>query len=183
MLLSWHKVFRNSHHNGTKSILQVTVAVSSLLLCCVQCSACAAASTVAGWRCTSTSSSPSPSITPPGSSGTSLSSSTSGRLSWPHQMDIVYYRLFTQPRLKKMLILWSKLVCCSVWSSNVAWCRALHVLVIYCTLSTYFWMLCEGAYLQLLLVNTFQVLKSRVEWFCTFFDFWKSSHFWWSGSF
>jgi hypothetical protein len=44
-----------------------------------------------------------------------------------------------------------------VWSSNVAWCRALHALVIYCTLSTYFWMLCEGAYLQLLLVDTFQV--------------------------
>ncbi len=29
------------------------------------------------------------------------------------------------------------------------------LLIIYCTLSTYFWMLCE-AYLQLLLVDTFQ---------------------------
>ncbi len=51
-----------------------------------------------------------------------------------------------------MLLYWL-----SVWSSNVAWCRVLHVVVIYCTLSTYFWMLCEGAYLQLLLVDTFQV--------------------------
>ncbi len=59
------------------------------------------------------------------------------------------WQTVTQPL---MLLHWL-----SVWSSNVAWCRILHVLVIYCTLSTYFWMLCEGAYLQLLLVDTFQV--------------------------
>jgi hypothetical protein len=63
----------------------------------------------------------------------------------------------------------------SVWSSNVAWCRILHVLVIYCTLSTYFWMLCEGAYLQLLLVDTFQVGHTPVVLviYCTL-----STYFW-----
>ena len=35
--------------------------------------------------------------------------------------------------------------------------RILNVVLNYFTLTTYFWMLCEGTYLQLLLVNTFQV--------------------------
>ncbi|XP_023326719.1 calcitonin receptor [Eurytemora carolleeae] len=51
----------------------------------------------------------------------------------------------------------------SVWSSNVVWCRVLHVILNYFMLTTYFWMLCEGTYLQLLLMNTFQVDSKRVR--------------------
>jgi len=43
------------------------------------------------------------------------------------------------------------------------WCRILHLVVTYFTLSTYLWMLCEGTYLQILLVNTFQVSKVIVR--------------------
>ncbi|XP_023342179.1 calcitonin gene-related peptide type 1 receptor [Eurytemora carolleeae] len=51
----------------------------------------------------------------------------------------------------------------SVWSENLVWCRGLHLLVTYFTMTTYFWMLCEGTYLQLLLMNTFQVGKNTVR--------------------
>ncbi len=37
------------------------------------------------------------------------------------------------------------------------WCRILHVTKTYFMLATYFWMLCEGVYLQLLLMNTWGV--------------------------
>ena len=40
---------------------------------------------------------------------------------------------------------------------NLIFLRILNVVLNYFTLTTYFWMLCEGTYLQLLLVNTFQV--------------------------
>ena len=43
----------------------------------------------------------------------------------------------------------------SVWSNNELWCRSLHVLMTYFMLTTYFWMLCEGAFLKLILVNSF----------------------------
>ena len=54
-------------------------------------------------------------------------------------------------------LLWYNLVLFdnSVWSSNVLWCRIVQVITTYFTLSTYLWMLCEGAYLHLLLVATF----------------------------
>jgi hypothetical protein len=47
-------------------------------------------------------------------------------------------------------------------SADIFWCQALHILTTYCTLTTYFWMLCEGAYLQLLLLDAFHNDKYRV---------------------
>ena len=40
---------------------------------------------------------------------------------------------------------------------------AINVLATYTTLTTYFWMLCEGAYLQLLLIDAFHDDKKRVR--------------------
>jgi hypothetical protein len=42
------------------------------------------------------------------------------------------------------------------------WCRVLHVVKNYFMLSTYTWMLGEGSYLQLLLINTWRVKKWQV---------------------
>ena len=47
-------------------------------------------------------------------------------------------------------------------SMNPIWCQALHIVITYFTLSTYFWMLCEGAYLQLLLLDAFHSDKKRI---------------------
>ena len=44
-----------------------------------------------------------------------------------------------------------------------SWCFIIHVVTTYSTLTTYFWMLCEGAYLQLLLMDTFHDDKKRVK--------------------
>ncbi len=44
-----------------------------------------------------------------------------------------------------------------VWKSNPLWCRGLDAVKNYFMLSTYTWMLGEGAYLQLLLINTWRV--------------------------
>ena len=54
-------------------------------------------------------------------------------------------------------LLWYHLVIFdkSVWSSNILWCRALHVITTYFTLTTYTWMLCEGAYIYTILVAPF----------------------------
>ena len=49
-----------------------------------------------------------------------------------------------------------------MWSRIVLWCRILHIITIYFTLSTYLWMLCEGAYLHLLLVAPFMDENCRV---------------------
>ena len=46
---------------------------------------------------------------------------------------------------------------------SLAWCISLHVATNYFTLTTYFWMLCEGAYLQLLLMDIFHDDKKRVK--------------------
>ena len=42
------------------------------------------------------------------------------------------------------------------------WCRVLHVVKNYFMLSTYTWMLGEGSYLQLLLINTWRVKTWQV---------------------
>ena len=42
-----------------------------------------------------------------------------------------------------------------VWAGNSVWCRLLHVLTTYLTISNYTWMLCEGAYLHCLLTIPF----------------------------
>ena len=42
-----------------------------------------------------------------------------------------------------------------VWSANEVWCRALHVLTTYLMMTTYFWMLCEGTFLRMILVHAF----------------------------
>ena len=47
--------------------------------------------------------------------------------------------------------------------SSLEWCVAINVLATYTTLTTYFWMLCEGAYLQLLLIDAFHDDKKRVR--------------------
>ena len=46
---------------------------------------------------------------------------------------------------------------------SLGWCVAINVLATYTTLTTYFWMLCEGAYLQLLLIDAFHDDKKRVR--------------------
>ena len=40
-----------------------------------------------------------------------------------------------------------------VWSQNPAWCRVLHVITTYFMISTYFWMMCEGAFLRMLAIK------------------------------
>ena len=46
---------------------------------------------------------------------------------------------------------------------SLAWCVSIHVATTYSTLTTYFWMLCEGAYLQLLLMDIFHDDRKRVK--------------------
>ena len=46
---------------------------------------------------------------------------------------------------------------------TLPWCVSVHVATNYFTLTTYFWMLCEGAYLQLLLMDIFHDDKKRVK--------------------
>ena len=46
---------------------------------------------------------------------------------------------------------------------GVGWCLIIHIATTYFTLTTYFWMLCEGAYLQLLLLDAFHDDKKRVK--------------------
>ena len=46
---------------------------------------------------------------------------------------------------------------------SLFWCILVHVATNYFTLTTYFWMLCEGAYLQLLLMDIFHDDKKRVK--------------------
>jgi calcitonin receptor-like len=54
-------------------------------------------------------------------------------------------------------LLWYKMVLfkSDVWSQNEILCRIFHVLTTRFMLSTYFWMLCEGIYLRMILVETF----------------------------
>ena len=47
-----------------------------------------------------------------------------------------------------------------IWASNSICCRILHIITTYFTLTTYFWMLCEGTYLQLLLIHLNQGKKT-----------------------
>ena len=42
-----------------------------------------------------------------------------------------------------------------VWSSNAVWCRGLNILTTYFMMTTYCWMLAEGAFLRMILVKTF----------------------------
>ena len=64
-------------------------------------------------------------------------------------------------------LLWYHLVLFnpSVWSVNSFWCRLLHIMTTYFMLTTYFWMLCEGTYLRMILVKTFIEEESWVWWF------------------
>ena len=50
-----------------------------------------------------------------------------------------------------------------IWFSNPIWCRMFNILMTYFTISTYFWMMCEGAYLQMVLHNTFSNDKNRFK--------------------
>ena len=63
-------------------------------------------------------------------------------------------------------LLWYHLVLfdSSVWSLNSLWCRCLHILTTYFMLTTYFWMLCEGTYLRMILVKTFIEEESWIWW-------------------
>ena len=53
-----------------------------------------------------------------------------------------------------------------VWAENSIWCRLFNALMMYFTMSTYFWMMCEGAYLQMLLFNTFDNDHRRLRLLC-----------------
>ena len=74
----------------------------------------------------------------------------------------MHKNLFMSMSLNNMIwIIWYSCVLFQpeVWSTNPTWCRVLHVTVQYFMITTYSWMLCEGAYLQLLLMNTWGVKR------------------------
>ena len=50
-----------------------------------------------------------------------------------------------------------------VWSNNPLWCRAFNIVMTYFTTTTYFWMMCEGAYLHMILFNTLENDKKRLQ--------------------
>ena len=52
--------------------------------------------------------------------------------------------------------------CYLLLTCQQVWCRGLHVVKNYFMLSTYTWMLGEGAYLQLLLMNTWRVTRCQI---------------------
>ena len=52
----------------------------------------------------------------------------------------------------------------NVWSQNPVWCRVLHVVTTYFMLTTYFWMMCEGAFLRMISVKTFIKEELWVSW-------------------
>ena len=62
-------------------------------------------------------------------------------------------------------ILWGHVVLSrpDIWSNNPPWCRAFNILMTYFTISTYFWMMCEGAYLHMILFNTLENDKRRLR--------------------
>ena len=51
----------------------------------------------------------------------------------------------------------------AVWAENSVWCRLFNLILMYFTMSTYFWMMCEGAYLQMVLFNTFENDQRRLK--------------------
>ena len=51
----------------------------------------------------------------------------------------------------------------SLWTDNPLWCRLFNLVITYFTITTYFWMLCEGGYLQMVLLNTFESDKNRLR--------------------
>ena len=53
----------------------------------------------------------------------------------------------------------------SVLLGNSFWCRLLHIMTTYFMLTTYFWMLCEGTYLRMILVKTFIEEECWIWWF------------------
>ena len=65
-------------------------------------------------------------------------------------------------------LLWFPLVLFSpaAWSDNGVWCRALHVLTTYFMMSTYAWMLCEGIFLRMFLVQSFLDAERCVKMLC-----------------
>ena len=69
----------------------------------------------------------------------------------------IHFNLFLSMSLNNITwLLWYVLVLfnSSVWSQNLVWCRVLHVVTTFFMLSTYSWMMCEGAFLWLLTTNT-----------------------------
>ena len=50
-----------------------------------------------------------------------------------------------------------------IWSNNPPWCQAFNILMTYFTITTYFWMMCEGAYLQMILFNTLENDQRRLR--------------------
>ena len=69
----------------------------------------------------------------------------------------IHINLFLSMSLNNITwLLWYVLVLfnSSVWSQNPVWCRVLHVVTTFFMLSTYSWMMCEGAFLWLLTSNT-----------------------------
>eukprot|EP00095_Tigriopus_kingsejongensis_P006630 maker-scaffold1179_size56971-snap-gene-0.15 protein:Tk06630 transcript:maker-scaffold1179_size56971-snap-gene-0.15-mRNA-1 annotation:"calcitonin-like diuretic hormone receptor 2" len=51
----------------------------------------------------------------------------------------------------------------TIGEDNPLWCRVLHVVMMYFTVSTYSWVLCEGLYLQLMLTTRGQMNEGKVK--------------------
>ncbi|XP_059094030.1 corticotropin-releasing factor receptor 2-like isoform X2 [Tigriopus californicus] len=51
----------------------------------------------------------------------------------------------------------------SIGSENPIWCRILHVVMMYFTVSSYTWVLCEGLYLQLMLTTRGQLNETKFK--------------------
>ena len=80
----------------------------------------------------------------------------------------VHKNMFCSMALNNIFwLLWYKLVLFNpdVLSQNPVWCRVLQVFTTYFMLATYFWMLCEGIYLHMFLVNTIIRDEDALIWF------------------
>ena len=50
-----------------------------------------------------------------------------------------------------------------IWSFNPIWCTAFNIVLTYFTVTTYFWMMCEGAYLHMILFNSLENDSLRLK--------------------
>ena len=80
----------------------------------------------------------------------------------------VHMNMFSSMTLNNISwLMWYRLVLLNPESlnKNQVWCRVLHVFTTYFMLTTYFWMLCEGIFLRMFLVNTIIRFEDSFVWF------------------
>eukprot|EP00094_Tigriopus_californicus_P000854 TCALIF_00825-PA protein Name:"Similar to CALCR Calcitonin receptor (Cavia porcellus)" AED:0.08 eAED:0.04 QI:277/0.62/0.55/1/0.75/0.88/9/172/499 len=104
--------------------------------------------------------------------GTWLMSSTSNK-SWSDYSEcvdmsegLIHKSLFVALTLTNILWLrwyFETLFQPSIGSENPIWCRILHVVMMYFTVSSYTWVLCEGLYLQLMLTTRGQLNETKFK--------------------